>query len=383
MTRAREPSTPGIDLAGLRPAPAQQWGGVRMIPLIREHTRHDLRITRRQVDASVVKVGDGTAYCSFMPHAFVLDWNDDGQPLAALGGQLQGPGSGHFNGAARPRQTPILHRMAKREDRNALRFVPLHLAMEGFLALHFGGPDVAWTEYSREALTRGLSPRHERSVAGLWIDGLAEALRVFEIHDDQVGVLVFVADALASAFVLPRPDDYRELHRSLLSDFYGELLYHYGLLYPELPRVDLELDAAAIPDLSELRAAVARGRHAWREHSLLFSHGLLARATHWQSVYRAGPFHLRRFIGELHPDHEGHIGEAIHRDDGSLEYLKTYRLSAAQVRRAYLLQQLASHDWHLERCAEALGDSVHGLMQRLKNAGFGYLLKPHLLRGLA
>ena len=187
MTRAREPSTPGIDLAGLRPAPAQQWGGVRMIPLIREHTRHDLRITRRQVDASVVKVGDGTAYCSFMPHAFVLDWNDDGQPLAALGGQLRGPGSGHFNGAARPRQTPILHRMAKREDRNALRFVPLHLAMEGFLALHFGGPDVAWTEYSREALTRGLSPRRERSVAGLWIDGLAEAPRRRDDQRDAAG----------------------------------------------------------------------------------------------------------------------------------------------------------------------------------------------------
>ncbi|WP_293271528.1 hypothetical protein [Nannocystis sp.] len=378
MTRARDTTTPGIALAGLRPAPAQQWGGVRMIPLIREHVRHDLRITRRKLDAHVVTVGDGTAYCSFMPHAFVLDWSDDGHPLAATGGQLHGPGSQ----TAKPRQTALVHRMAKREDRNALRFVPLHLAMEGFLALHFGGPDVAWTEYSREAMSRGLSPRRERSVAGMWIDGLAEALRVFEIHDTQVGVLILVADALASAFVLPRPEDYRELHRSLLSDFYGELLYQYGLLHPELARIDLELDATQIRDLAELRAAVATGRREWHEHTLLFSHGLLARTTHWQSVYRAGPFHLRRFIGELNPEHEGHIGEAIHRDDGSLEYLKTYRLSAAQVRRAYLLQQLANHDWHLGACAEALGDTVKGLMLRLKNAGFAYLLKPHLLRGL-
>jgi len=75
MTRARE-TTPGIPLAGLTPAPAQQWGGVRMIPLIRGHTPQDLRITRRKLDARVVDVGDGTAYCSFMPHAFVLDWND-------------------------------------------------------------------------------------------------------------------------------------------------------------------------------------------------------------------------------------------------------------------------------------------------------------------
>jgi hypothetical protein len=376
MTRAKE-TTPGITLAGLTPAPAQQWGGVRLIPLLREHTRHDLRLTRRKQDARVVDLGDGTAYCSFMPHGFVLDWNDDGQPLAAVGGQLLGSKS-----TARPRQTPILHRMAKREDRGSLRFVPLHLAMEGFLALHFGGPDVAWTEYSREALTHGLSPRRERSVAGMWIDGLAEALRVFEIHDTQVGVLILVADALASAFVVPRPEDYRELHASLLSDFYGELLYHYGLLYPTIDRLDLQLDAAKIHTLDDLRAAVAAGRSAWHEHSKLFARGLLGRQTHWESVYRAGPFHLRRFLGDLHPEHEGHIGEAIHRDDGSLEYLKTYRLSAAQVRRAYLLQHLAAHEWHLGRCAEALGDTVTGLMQRLKNAGFAYLLKPHLLRGL-
>ena len=112
------------------------------------------------------------------------------------------------------------------------------------------------------------------------------------------------------------------------------------------------------------------------------SRGLLERTTRWQTVYRAGPFRLRRFIGTLDPEHEGHIGEAIHRADGTLEYLKTYRLSAAQVRRAYLLEQLARHDWHIGRCAGALGDTVHGLLVRLRNAGFGYLLRPHIVRGL-
>jgi hypothetical protein len=370
-------TTEGIALTGLTPAPAQQWGAIRMIPLLRAGSHGDLRLQPRKVDAGAVKLNDGTAYFAWMPHAYVMRWTDDGQPIAALGAQL------HARGAQSPaRHSPILHRMAKREDRNALRFVPLHLAMEGFLALHFGGPDIAWHEYSREALASGLSPRSERAMPGVWIAGLEEALRVFEIHDGQVGVLVFVADALASAFVVPHPDDYRQLHRSLLGDFYGELLYQYGLLYREVQSFDLELDPTTISSLSELRAAVEAGRRQWHEHSALMSRGLLQRATRWQTIYRAGPFRLRRFVGALDPDSESHIGEAIQRADGTVEYLKTYRLSAAQVKRAYLLEQLARHDWHIGRCAAALGDTVHGLLVRLRNAGFGYLLKPHILRGL-
>ncbi len=371
-----EDTTPGVALTGLRPAPAQQWGGVRMIPLLREHVRGDLRLFRRKVDAEVVNVGDGTSYHSFMPHALVLGWNDEGQPLAACGAQLRAP-----DARTPPRQTPVLHRMARREDRNALRFMPLHLAMEGYLGLHFGGPDVVWSEYSREAMTRGLSPRSERSVPGLYLAGLADALRVFEIHESQVGVLVFVADALASAFVVPHPDDYRALHRTLLTDFYGELLYQYGLLHREVQSIDLRLDAAAVHDLADLRAAVAAGRREWHDHTALLSTGLLERTTRWETVHRAGPFRLRRFIGELQPDRESHIGEAIVRG-AELEYLKTYRLSAAQIRRTYLLERLAAHDWHLGRTAESLGDTLDGLMIRLRNAGFGYLLKQHILRGL-
>ena len=99
-------------------------------------------------------------------------------------------------------------------------------------------------------------------------------------------------------------------------------------------------------------------------------------------MHRAGPFRLRRFIGELQPDRESHIGEAILRADGELEYLKTFRLSAAQIRRAYLLERLAAHEWHLGATAEALGDTYEGLLVRLRNAGFGHLLKPHILRDL-
>ena len=368
--------TPGITLTGLRPAPAQQWGAVRLVPLLRDHVQGDLRLALRKQTADVVALNDGTAYYAFMPHAFVAAFTTDGQPVATVGADLRARAA-----KTAPRTTTLIHRLAKREDSDLLRFIPLHLAMEGFLALHFGGPDVAWTEYSREAMSTGLSPRSERAVPGLWLAGLADALRVFEIHDAQVGVLVYVADAFASAFVVPHPDDYRELHRSLISDFYGELLYQYGLLYQDVQSFDLRVDPSAVHDLADLRAAVAAGRRAWAEHTALMTAGLLERTTTWQTVHRAGPFRLSRFIGELHPDREAHIGEAILRDD-TVEYLKTFRLSAGQVRRAYLLQHLAAHDWHIARTAESLGETPPSFMVRLRNAGFGYLLKPHILRGL-
>ncbi|AFE07164.1 hypothetical protein COCOR_06844 [Corallococcus coralloides DSM 2259] len=97
-------------------------------------------------------------------------------------------------------------------------------------------------------------------------------------------------------------------------------------------------------------------------------------------VYEAGPFHLQRFITGLSPSEENHMGEAILRGDGTVEYLKTYRLSAAQTRRAYLLKQLAQGGWSLERTAEHLKTTQDELIVRLRNAGFGYQLKEHVLK---
>jgi DNA-binding NtrC family response regulator len=70
------------------------------------------------------------------------------------------------------------------------------------------------------------------------------------------------------------------------------------------------------------------------------------------------------------------------RDDGSLEYLKTYRLSAAQIRRAFLLQQLAAAAWNLDEAARSLDCTLEELARRLVNAGFGYLLKPAVRNAL-
>jgi hypothetical protein len=168
--------------------------------------------------------------------------------------------------------------MVKREDDGRFRMLPLHLAMEGFLALHFNGPDILWCEYSQHAARRGLDPRMESSVRGSWLPGFEEALPVFEIHPTQVGIMIFVAEALAAVVVLSHPEDYRRMHRSLIEDFFGELLYEYALLYPNVPRAETKLDAVRVNSLADLHAEVARARA------------------------------------------ECHIGERIVREDGTLEY---------------------------------------------------------------
>ena len=422
-----------LDLHGLDLAPAQAWGSVRLVPLIRRRVREDLRLARRRYDEDLAVVSldggildAGIKYVSFVPHGLVASWSNDGSAAASLGGAMAaraaktgaapleqqmslspglraagGRGSGSPKAAWRPgrgriatapeephhakdgkafgRVARVLHRMVKREDDRSLRFLPLHLAMEGLLALCFGGPDVAWPEWSRRALARGLDPREEQSISGAALPGFADALRVFEIHERQCGVLVFVADALASAFVVPHPDDYRALHRSLLEDFYGELLYRYGGLHPEATFAEATIDASSVASLADLRAALAGVRRDWADFGALLASSALGRALRSEEVYRLGAFRLCRFTTDLSLHEENHLGEAIVRDDGTTEYLKTYRLSDAQARRAHLLSKLREHGWKLDRTAEALGTTPLDLVQRLDRAGFAHLIVPALV----
>lgn len=246
------PLLEAVVLRGLEVAPSQVWGGIRIVPLLRKEIHEDLRLAKRSYDEDVMVVSlngellaPGIKYLSYVPHGLVVSWSTDGTAAATFGTQLSSRDGKRFEKG--PFTVRVAHRMARREDKNRLRLLPLHLAMEGFLALHFGGPDVAWSEYSRRALSTGLDPRWEDAVPGSWISNLDDALRVFEIHDRQVGVLLFVADALASAFVVPHPDDYGALHRTLLEDFYGTLLFHYGL-YATTSRMEASIDGALPSD---------------------------------------------------------------------------------------------------------------------------------------
>ncbi|RKR86804.1 hypothetical protein BDK92_1072 [Micromonospora pisi] len=369
-----------IDLTGLTVAPDQTWGAVRLVPLLRPVPISDLRLHARLYDPdelSIVDIGHRTAYISYVPHAFVASWTTDDTPAAAYGTQLRDPAA---SSAPTGIRLAFRRRMARRDDKQRLRFLPLHLATEGYLALQFGGPPIAWQEWTRHAVTRGLSPRVEATYSGTAIPGLDDALRIFEIHPDQCGMVLYVADTLAAAFVVSHPDDYRALHPTLLQDFYGELLFQYAHLYPAVPGFTARLDDTAIASVADLRAQLAQARADWAAFHTVMAGGLLAaeRLT-FTPVNRMGRFTLSRFLPALDPDTENHIGETITDDTGQLAYLKTFRLSAAQTRRGHLLSQLAAHDWDLDTTATALGTDRQGIALRLDNAGFGHLLRPDII----
>lgn len=253
--------------------------------------------------------------------------------------------------------------------------------MEGFLSMFFSGPDIAWTEYSQYAISHGLGFRLEYSYMGRFIQGLEDALKVFEIHSKQVGVLVFVADALASAFVLPTPEDYRALHLSMLEDMFGELIYHYGCLYDTVCPIEVKIDEKKIQNFDDLRKSLADIRSTWASFQGFMAERLFQRDLRSDVVCDAGPFILQRFITDLNPQDENHMGEAIVcKDDRSIQYLKTYRLSAAQTRRVYLLEQLSLHNWNIDATAEKLRCSRNDLVLRIEKVGFGYLLSEQVRR---
>ncbi|WP_250001556.1 hypothetical protein [Actinoplanes sp. M2I2] len=370
-------ATGGIDLTGLTAAPAQTWGAIQLVPLLRPDPITDLRLHARLYDTedeSVVAIGAQKAYVSLIPHAFVATWTTDATPVAAYGTQLREPAGADPEGM----RLPFRRRMARREDRQRLRFLPLHLALEGYLTLQFGGPPIAWQEWTRHAVTRGLSPRVEASYAGAAVAGLDDALRLFEIHPSQCGVLLYVAGALAAAFVVPHPDDYRSLHPTLLKDLYGEQIFQYAAaLPPDRGDHSVRLDDTRVTTLSGLRAQISQARADWAHEHAFRAAGLLAEEhLTFTPVQRMGRFALTRFLPPFDPTVENHIGEAITDDTGRLAYLKTFRLSAAQTRRGHLLSQLGKHDWNLGATAATLKTDRDGLIQRLNRAGFGHLVRP-------
>lgn len=365
-----------IDFTGLETRPAQTWGAMRLVPLVRREPIEDLRLHALMYDEfAAVSLPDRSYYTSYIPHAFVASWTEDGTPAAAYGTRIGDPGP-HMPIRTRRRMD---RGMARRVDRNRLRFLPLHLALEGFLALHFGGPVIAWEEWSRQAVANGLSPRAEAAYSGAEVRGLEDALKVFEIYPGQCGLLLYTADALACAFVVPHPEDYRLLHPTLVDDLFGDLIYEYALLHParDFPAV---IDESRVSSLSDLRAQAGLREREWAEfHDSVMAGGLLRAPARVEEVYRMGRFSLSRFLPSFERKADNHIGETITDGDGRLAYLKTFRLSEQQSRRGYLLSRLHEHEWSLSGTAAALGISEPELGMRIKRAGFGHLLRQDVL----
>lgn len=372
------------ELGGLELGHAQVWGAVRLVPVIRPERIEGLRLHKQVVDqVAAVSIEEGR-YVSFVPHGYVLRWNDPDSEGLAIEGAALGTVMTRKSRLDAKDFAPLriqhgqIHRMVKR-NKQGLRFLPLHLAMEGFLTYQFGGPSRLFSEYSQEVIRHGLSPRVEWSMRGRGVPGLEDALRIFEIHEGQVGVLLFVGDQFYSAFVVPAASDYRALHRDLLSDFFADTLIYHALQHPLVPNWQVDTAGVEVKSLADIRAFLDHTNKEWGDFHRGMADEFFGRPHRAKERYRLGRFTLRQLLPSFDPKADNHIGECILDDSGEVAYLKSYRLSAAQSRRAYLLQQLAKSDWDLEVCAKLFRSTRHDFIRRLEKAGFGYLLKPHVL----
>ena len=67
MTTPTDGITDGIDLTGLTAGPAQTWGAIRLVPLLRPTPITDLRLHARlqdPADLSIVDLGGRSEYLS-------------------------------------------------------------------------------------------------------------------------------------------------------------------------------------------------------------------------------------------------------------------------------------------------------------------------------
>ena len=125
-----------VGLRGLSIAPSQVRGAIRIVPLLRRNVRYDLRLERRSYNENLTIVSlegellePGMKYISYIPHGLVLSWSNDGSAIAAMGTQIKSDAQSSSNEGKKFASARVLHRMAKREDSNRLRFLPLAIAI--------------------------------------------------------------------------------------------------------------------------------------------------------------------------------------------------------------------------------------------------------------
>lgn len=380
---AKFPLLETLELQGLSVGPPQILGHIRIVPILRPDFNTNpsqLRMMIQNYDTPFGVVNTGQAFYSstYMPHGLIATW-EDGNPVASYGASLAKAGNKKGNARqGRQHKSQVFTRMAKQVDKSALRLLPRHMAMEGFLSMYFNGPEIAWSEYTREVFNRGLSVRSETGLGRAHVSGVDAALKTFEIHDTQVGAALFVADVMADILVLSHPDDYKNLHKSLIADYFA-MEFQYLRDDPIAQQEWAKIRNAH--DLADLEIAVNELQTAWSESQAWMTKDLIDRRIKSTRIYSTQDFGLQSFITDYTTSMEKNfIGEIIVNKTGNVEYLKAFALSKAQTKRIYLLDLLALHYWNIEAAARTAGQDYDAFILRLENAGFGYILRPHVLQ---
>ncbi len=362
-----------VSLQDVHMAPAQVWNNIRLVPLLRRRACKGIRLG---IDGGLQTLQNTeTERTMYVPHGMIGYTEEQS---AHFGTQLLWERD-FRNQRHTHTQTSLTqwfsHFSSSQEERREARFVPRHLLWEGMLLRLFGAPSKAWQSYSDALAHRRIRPSWFAPTPETSRRVLAEALQTFEIHKGQSGALLYVGSELASAFLVPSAQDYRALHRTVLEDLFGPLIWH-SRVCQEAPAFTVRWDEKSVASFGDLRRQLKQTRLYWSDFHRDLGSSLFRRQFRILQKRGKGDFQLRQFISDLESATEQHMGEKIVSKDGQLAYLKTIRLTRTQVRRARLVQALSRGDWKVTNTASLLGLQPLSLRQKLQNTHLHYLVGP-------
>lgn len=345
-----------LGLQGLASAPPQRFGEVAVVPLRRPGPPDELRLYRPGV----------TGAAQLAPHGYLLGMASPYQARVAYGSQIALPGQ-EFASATIVVERPLS--LARP------RMLSMNLDTEGFLYFFCGADAASWGEYARRLSARQYQGLRVKSAPVEQPAALADAARLFEPYEDQVGALVLLRDELAGALVVPHPEDYRALHPSLFDEVYDGFFGSYGLAPTPPPAHVLEPPGLTLRSVDDLRLALKQLKQRWANTTHGLSGGIAEQPLSFLAEQRRGEFLVRRFASQHAPTERGAIGELISRPSGRLVYLRLYTLTPPDQRRRDLLAELVRANWNMRAVAGARGETPWAYEGTLRRAGLGHLLR--------
>ena len=350
-------------------ASPQLLGAITLVPVIKNTLNSSLRVKREMLDNphQQVQLDEHSAYRSYIPHGFVFDYGSTEKK--------------HSEKKLEKEPLRLVQRITgKKKKAKKIRVLPFHMAMEGFLSIAFSPPKTAHAELSDFARKHGLGFRCEWSCDSSQIPGLHRAMQIFEIHEKQVGMLLFVNNSLSSSFIVSHPDDYRKLHFTLLQDSYSELIAHYS----ELPAAELDYSisisdhSAAVKKITSIDALERSYREACRlrdQYVRDLTKSLFNKPIRQKPLFKLSGASLFSFHNDLKNclgSDEAHIGEALI-EKGKIQYLKSYRLSSKQLEKGAFLQILEESNWSPQAVRWKLNLDKNAWQRKIQKLGLSYL----------
>ncbi len=346
-------------------APDQVWQSIRLVPLVTTKVYDDLYLAKSAAPEGRVRaaVDKHKVYSAYVPHGLVLRAS-----TVASRTQL-GPPEQRWEATSWEQKYRLVHK-----GKQALHFLPQHLAISSFLAQYFEAPPIYWKDfYNRRSLKEGVGLRTANSLPGTYFDGLETALRHFEIYPRQVGMLLFMNDQLVNAVIYPHPRDYRALHALLLHDYYGQELWWSTLHHPQMSPL-LPDDLVQGATLGDLKAHL----HQHLQHITDF-HGYMTRSlfrepVRWNKGMTYKDYRLHTFLGPMTYGQTGFAGEVIFSQE-RVAYLHAFWLSPQQVKEAWYCQHLEAHNWNPEATARALNMDFYTFVRKLADTHLRHMIQ--------